>query len=64
MIVPSNSIAFSEFMIKIKIKCRPASKISKPAATIDFGSTDDCPRTSACLRHRMGADALREDALR
>ena len=62
MIVPSNSRAFSEFMIKIK--CRPASKISKPAATIDFGSTDDCPRTSACLRHRMGADALREDALR
>src|SRR5207253_69204 len=31
MIVPSNSRAFSEFMIK----CRPASKISKPAATID-----------------------------
>jgi len=54
MIVPSNSRAFSEFMIK----CRPASRISKPAATIDFGSTDDCPRTSACLRHRMARDAL------
>src|SRR5206468_12509751 len=60
MIVPSNSRAFSLFIIEIK----PAPRFSKPAATIDFGSTDDCRRMSVCRRRRMGEDALHADALR
>ena len=59
MIVPSNSIAFSEFMMQ---SAEPASKISEPAATIDF----DLPAITGerALAATMGADALREDALR
>ena len=62
---PSISMAFLGLTsIDLKISKAGARKFRTPARNNQFRIYGRLPRTSACLRHRIGADALRERALR
>jgi hypothetical protein len=67
MMVPSSSMAFSEFtgFDLGNVANSAAPKVFGAGCAINSGSTGDCPQTGASRRRRRkGGDALRADALR